>query len=116
MWVSVDGTHDGGTSDNGRPIKLNPGCKNGSVLIEGNYQGKRPQPCVPDAFYVPDLPTTGPEMAAYLTKRYGKYAGSNGIGSDAADLLAKCLRPKARAAIFEALTHVPGLRLVDDGR
>lgn len=113
MWVSVDGTHDGGTSENGGPIELIPGCKDGSILTEGNYQGERPQPCVPNPFYVPDLPATGTEMAAYLTQRYGKYAGANGIGKGAAELLAKYVRPRARTAIFEALTQVPGLRLVD---
>lgn len=83
FWISVDGIHDGGSAHDGGPIESIPGCKHGSKLAEGNYQGKRPQPCEPDPFYLPDLPTTATAMGAYLTKRYG-LGGSNGIGKGAA--------------------------------
>ena len=111
-WISIDGTHDGLTQTAGSTPMVQSGCRHGIAMVPGNYTGTRPIACTPDPAYLPDAPTSAPAMLAYLQSHYGK-AGANGIGKAAFDLLSFHVLPSAaRAAIFEALSQVPGLHVV----
>ena len=111
-WISVDGTHDGLTETAGSAPMVQSGCRRGIAMVPGNYAGTRAVSCTPDPAYLPDAPTSAPAMLAYLQSHYGK-AGANGIGKAAFDLLSFHVLPSAaRAAIFEAMSQVPGLHVV----
>ena len=112
MWLSIDGTHDGLQDTAGSGPVTMPGCRGGIAQQPGNYAGTQPQPCTPDPAYLPEAPTTAASMLAFLRSRYGA-AGANGIGKGVFELLQfHYLRPAARAAIFDALIRLPGLRIV----
>jgi hypothetical protein len=112
LWLSIDGTHDGLQVIPGSAPVMRPGCRGGLARETGNYAGTRPQPCTPDPAYLPDVPSTAAGMLAFLRSRYGD-AGVNGIGKGVFDLLQfHYLRPAARAAVFDALTQLPGLHTI----
>ncbi|MDQ2835938.1 MAG: hypothetical protein M3Y89_00780 [Actinomycetota bacterium] len=113
-WASVDGTHDGEILPTGAAAMPVPGCRNGVVLIGGNYDGLRPQPCTPDPAFLADAPTTPETMAGYLQAKYG-LAGINGIGSGIQGMLSThFMRPASLAALFQTATHLDGLRVVSE--
>ena len=112
LWLSIDGTHDGMQKSLDSAPVIRPGCRGGLAWEAGNYPGTRRQPCTPDPAYLPDVPSTAAGMLAYLRSRYGG-AGVNGIGKGVFDLLQfHYLRPASRAAMFDALTQLPGLRTI----
>lgn len=116
LWLSVDGTQDGGSPDD----KI-AGCKNGQRKI---LQANNPklvgttEPCMPDPAYLSDVPTTVPAMRGYLLRRDGggDPAGlPNRLGKLVDDLFrAHLLSPAATAALFHTMTTLPGLRAVPD--
>lgn len=113
MWLSMDGTHDGLRLTPGEaPIRLQ-GCRGWTSTqpVDGVYN--YPPGCPADPAYIPGLPTTAGGMVGYLEHRYGD-AGANGIGKGAMALLEfHYVPPAARAAVFEALTQLPGLKAVE---
>lgn len=115
LWLSMDGTHDGlARQKAGDPATVIPGCRNGRQLVEGNYAGKRNQPCTPDPAYLSDVPTTEVAALAYLTRRFGTPGADNAnrFGKGIMQILGYTyLRPAARAAVFEAIADTPGLHL-----
>lgn len=118
LWLSMDGTHDGlARPKAGAPATAIPGCRNGRQLVEGNYVGKRNQPCSPDPAYLADVPTTEVAALAYLTRRLGTPGADNAsrFGKGIMQILGySYLRPAARAAVFEAIAEIPELHLTAD--
>jgi len=111
LWLSVDGTHDGGDG-HGNVI---PGCRNGFSKVFGANDPSRNgtlQPCQVDPAYLPDLPTTGDGMVTYLQRRAKNV---NQLGGEIEDLLLfTWLSPQSKAALFEAAVHLPALTVVPD--
>ncbi|MFI7069302.1 CU044_5270 family protein [Micromonospora sediminicola] len=121
-WVSVDGTRDGLAVEypgTGRRQYVLPGCRDGRAQM---YKGDRPLPgterCVPAPAYDPAMPTDPVAMRAYLEKhRSGEPGDVNAAAKDVLDLAAdRYLRPRSRAALFEAAAATPGLEVVADAR
>ncbi|TDC28134.1 hypothetical protein E1211_28445 [Micromonospora sp. 15K316] len=120
-WLSVDGTHDGllrqtpATDDENTPL---PGCRDGRAAVTkgGRMDPRQTEPCTPSPAYLPDLPTDPDAMLDHLNENYrGEPGDSNALGKDVHDLLAsKYLRPRVRAALFEAAARIPGLTVVPD--
>lgn len=111
-WYSIDGTHDGLSID-GTERTSYPGCRNGKQLVGGNYPGLRPQPCTPLPAYLPDLPTDPQRLLRYMEKHfYTDPKDPNNVGKSVMDLVNEhYLRPAQWAALFEAFTQFPGLRV-----
>lgn len=106
-WLSMDGAHDGLVISDGDRIPV-PGCRNGRQVEHGNA-GVKSVPCVPRPAYVSDAPTTKSAMVSYL-------GSLNSAGKEIYELLAMTyLRPPARAALFDALTELPGIERVSSG-
>lgn len=113
-WLSADGTHDGLVRQQNEDILL-PGCRNGKATV---LKGDKPigtEQCVPSPAYRPDLPTTGPEMLAFLKQNQSGSKGDlNALAKDILGYLnSSYLLPRARAAIFEAAAKIEGLKMRD---
>ena len=114
-WLSMDGRHDGAVADGNGKLATEPGCRHGVQLAPSAGSGTRSVPCTPDPAYIADAPTSTPTMVAYLNRRFGS-AGANGIGKGIMGLLEfHYLRSAARAALFDATTHIGGLHLSTTG-
>jgi hypothetical protein len=110
-WLSMDGFHDGQIVVAGQ-TNVVPGCHGDAVNAKPNsaVQGA----CPANPAYLADAPTTPDAMAAYIAAHFGG-AGPNGMGKGILNLLQyNYLRPAARAAVFDAATTIPGLRVVPD--
>ncbi|MCE7001523.1 CU044_5270 family protein [Kibdelosporangium philippinense] len=111
MWASIDGTHDG-LILMPDPMLI-PGCRDGRKAV---VKGKEPLPgetekCVPDPAYRPDLPKDVDGMVGYLKANNGD--SINSIGKDISWLLqSTVMAPESRAALFGAVSKIPGLRAV----
>ncbi|MEV6527270.1 CU044_5270 family protein [Longispora sp. NPDC051575] len=119
LWLSMDGTRDGQMTQAGSPeVSPLPGCRNGRKATVDRYDKIQPsitEPCVPRPAY-PKLPDTADGMLAYLNgEAAGNTSPTNAAAKEAMDLLeARYLRPKARAALFEALSRFEGVTVVPD--
>lgn len=118
-WLSMDGTHDGLSTVLGGGSEVLPGCRDGSMMVGGNYAGLRPAPCSPDPAYLPALPTDGPAMLRYLTRRTGGRPGDaaalNSLGKGLRELLqVHYLSTASRAAVLDAAALIPGVRVQFD--
>jgi hypothetical protein len=113
-WLSADGTRDGRIEQYGAGTPV-PGCRDGQAQV---IKGDEPlpgvtEPCTPWPAYQPDLPTTGAAMADYLRARND--GNLNSLGKDIHGLVAEAyVQPAALAAVFEAVTQIDGLTVVDD--
>lgn len=120
-WLSVDGTRDGlireipaGAVEQ-IPV---PGCRDGraATVKGGRVNPRQTEPCTPAPAYLPDLPTDADAMLDYLNRSYkGEPGDSNAMGKDVLALVAEnYLRPRSRAALFQAAADLPGLEVVRD--
>lgn len=137
IWLSVDGTKAGferaqsrSPSDLGRATgpwqgTVLPGCRDGRVVggnpdawVPGQAPGQPPPKsvprCVPQPAY-PTLPSSAQDMFAYL---YRTSQGQNPPDVEAfihaGDLIRQSyLRPAALAALFNAVTEMPGVSVAD---
>lgn len=117
-WASVDGTRDGLVVEypaGGRQEFVLPGCRDGRAK---GYKGQQlmpgTEPCVPEPAYDPAVPTDVTAMRAYLEKRRSGEPGDvNAAAKDVLFLLDSYLRPRSRAALFEAAAATPGLKVVE---
>jgi hypothetical protein len=113
-WLSVDGTRDSVyTPSFSNDLVLSPGCVNGLPKVENGVNGWLP--CSPDPAYRADYPTTVAEARESLYH----YNGSTGrITDDSAFenagslLIEGRMTAASRAALFEAITTIPGVELV----
>ncbi|GIE97935.1 hypothetical protein Ari01nite_54000 [Paractinoplanes rishiriensis] len=120
-WRSVDGKHDGVSrsreySSSQEWVRVPvPGCRNGRWAPTLDRPGHT-ESCTPQPASRPDLPTDPAAMRRYL---YRAEAGSEGFGGNVpADqrafrratevLRVSLLRPQVQAAVFEAVSTVPG--------
>ncbi|MEV4315360.1 CU044_5270 family protein [Actinocrispum sp. NPDC049592] len=114
-WLSVDGTRDGRiiTEPDPTPIPV-AGCRDGRAAI---IKGDKPIPgkfeaCKPDPAFIPDFPTTTDAMLAYLNKNHSGHDGdTNAMGKDTMHYMMSYLRPASRAALYEAIGRIKGLKL-----
>ncbi|MDO3701605.1 CU044_5270 family protein [Micromonospora sp. C28SCA-DRY-2] len=122
-WRSVDGTRDGlivETAAAGRTEWVVPGCRNGrAVPVKGNtvVPGET-EPCTPEPAYRADLPTDAAAMRAFLAKNAsGDPGDANALGKDVLHYLSDSyLRPRARAALYEAAATMPDLQAVPSAK
>ncbi|MBE1492827.1 CU044_5270 family protein [Plantactinospora soyae] len=119
-WLSVDGTRDGlvrtASADGGSNSVL-PGCRDGrAAVVKGDQVlPGRTEPCTLEPGYRSDLPTDAAAMGAYLTEnRSGEPGSVNSAGKDVYYFAGAYLRPRTRAALYEAAATVPGLRAVEN--
>lgn len=118
-WRSVDGTRDGliiETAAAGRTEVIVPGCRNGrAVAVKGNrvVPGET-EPCTPEPAYRADLPTDAAAMRAFLAKNAsGETGDTNALGKDVLHHLTDSyLRPRTRAALYQAAATMPDLQAV----
>lgn len=114
-WLSVDGTRDGLVHNPGEAADPIPGCHDGrAAVVKGSkvIPGTT-QPCTPSPAYQPDLPTNVDGMLVYLEHHGGVPGDPNAMGKAVLALVEEqYLRPPVRAALFEAATRIPGLRLI----
>ncbi|MGY0235039.1 CU044_5270 family protein [Longispora urticae] len=119
LWLSMDGTRDGQMTQTGSSeVSPLPGCRNGvraTVDKNDKVQPGITEPCVPSPAY-PKLPDTADGMLAHLNgEAAGNTSPTNAAAKEALNLLeARYLRPKARAALFEALSRFDGVTVVPD--
>jgi hypothetical protein len=115
-WYSVDGTRDGvSQATSGAEKNLFPGCRDGRRATTKGGQVIGTESCTPQPAYLPDLPTDADAMLAYLNEHSGKPGDANAMGKDVLDLAANhYLRPRARAALFQAAARIPRLRMVPE--
>ncbi|MEU8298592.1 CU044_5270 family protein [Micromonospora sp. NPDC048909] len=119
-WQSVDGTRDGlviETSAAGRTEMVVPGCRNGRAAVVKGEQvvpGKTER-CIPAPAYRADMPTDAAAMRAFLTEhRSGEPGDANAAGKDVLYYLTDSyLRPRSRAALYEAAATTPDLQAVE---
>lgn len=112
-WLSADGTRDGLVEGNGESLTI-PGCRSAPTLAPGDKPEPPANGCGAGGAYQPDLPTTKAGMLAHLTEGTGS---TNVIGKKGLGIAGQSwLRPASRAALYEALTDVPGLEVVQDAR
>ncbi|MFJ2084971.1 CU044_5270 family protein [Micromonospora chokoriensis] len=120
-WQSVDGTRDGlvvETSTAGRVEIVVPGCRNGrAAVVKGDHvvPGETER-CVAAPAYRADMPTDAAAMRAFLTKhRSGEPGDANVAGKDVLYYLNDgYLRPRSRAALYEAAASSSGLQAVEN--
>ncbi|OHX03300.1 CU044_5270 family protein [Micromonospora sp. WMMB235] len=118
-WASVDGTRDGLVVEHpagGRQEFVLPGCRDGRAkMYKGGQLLPGTEPCVPSPAYDPAVPTDATAMRAYLDKhRSGEPGDVNAAAKDVLSLLGDSyLRPRSRAALFEAAAATPGLEVVE---
>ncbi|MEU7758503.1 CU044_5270 family protein [Micromonospora aurantiaca (nom. illeg.)] len=118
-WASVDGTRDGLVVEypaGGRQEFVLPGCRDGRAKgYKGGQLMPGTEPCVPEPVYDPAMPTDATAMRAYLDKhRSGEPGDVNAAAKDVLFLLSDWyLRPRSRAALFEAAAATPGLKVVE---
>ncbi|MEU7796559.1 CU044_5270 family protein [Micromonospora tulbaghiae] len=118
-WASVDGTRDGLVVEypsGGRQEYVLPGCRDGRAkMYKGQQLMPGTEPCVPEPAYDPAVPTDATAMRAYLDKhRSGEPGDVNAAAKDVLFLLNDSyLRPRSRAALFEAAAATPGLKVVE---
>ncbi|MDX5459674.1 CU044_5270 family protein [Micromonospora tulbaghiae] len=116
-WASVDGTRDGLVVEypaGGRQEFVLPGCRDGRAKGYKGGQLMGTEPCVPEPAYDPAVPTDATAMRAYLDKhRSGEPGDVNAAAKDVLFLLDSYLRPRSRAALFEAAAATPGLKVVE---
>ena len=114
-WNSADGTRDGlrQGADGSKKVVL-PGCRDGQRVAMKGDRVTGTEPCTPSPAYLPDLPTDADDMLAYLNKHHsGRQGDANAMGKDIWALMdGRYLRPRSRAALFEAAATVPGLRVI----
>ncbi|MFI5488764.1 CU044_5270 family protein [Micromonospora echinaurantiaca] len=121
-WMSVDGTRDGliiETSAAGRTELVVPGCRNGrAVALKGSrVVPGQTEPCTPAPAYRADLPTDAAAMRAFLTANAsGEPGDANALGKDVLYYLDGYLRPRTRAALYEAAATMPDLRTVPSAK
>ncbi|GIG59881.1 hypothetical protein Lfu02_42530 [Longispora fulva] len=121
VWLSMDGRHDGYSSEAGHPGEPWPACVDGRQQAYDKY-GKLlvgvTQECQPRPAYRPELPDTADGMFTYLNglaETSPQDTRANYIAKTAMEMMEwTYLRPKVRAALFEALGRVPGLTVVRD--
>ncbi|MGC4809359.1 CU044_5270 family protein [Micromonospora sp. DT228] len=122
-WQSVDGVRDGlliETATDGRTEIILPGCRNGRSAVTRGDQvvPGETERCVPTPAYRADMPTDAAAMRAFLTKnRSGEPGDANAAGKDLLYYLSEgYLRPRSRAALYEAAAATPGLRAVEHAK
>jgi hypothetical protein len=112
-WLSADGTHDGRIEQGGTTMPL-PACRDGvAPVVKGDdVVPGATEPCGPHPAYQPDLPTDGAAMADYLRARND--GNLNSMAKDVYGMVAESyVRPAALAAVFEAVTRIDGLTVVE---
>lgn len=131
-WDSADGTRDGkwvhryhveGQEEQVSESPM-PGCRNGRRLSPDGQGGTTSEKCTPDPAYRAGLPETADAMLAHLRREGEQYRGldcpsSLPGGASLADMWAleyaidlalhAYLTPPVQAALFEAVSKLPGL-------
>ncbi len=114
-WSSIDGEHLGEERSGGR-----------STILSACVQGRSYNPsdrvdvaCEPARMYLPGLPTDADAVVAWLKQRNPGVDGApynvNGVAKDIWSLTySYWLRPAQRAALYRALGHFEGIRLVPE--
>lgn len=112
-WKSVDGTRDGLLGGPGGGTVLS-GCRDGRRASMKGNQVTGTESCTPDPAYLADLPTDADAMLAYLDRNAGGRPGdTNAMGKSILFVLdGHYLRPRSRAALFDAAARIPGLRVI----
>ena len=118
IWQSVDGTRDGVLVNRDGSSTPLPGCRDGRApIVKGNdvLPGVTEE-CVPAPAYRSYLPTTADAMLQYLDEHAsGEPGDANARGKDVFSLIDEAaLPPETRAAVFQAASRVPGLKVVTD--
>ncbi|WP_412538149.1 CU044_5270 family protein [Longispora sp. K20-0274] len=120
-WRSMDGQHDGYFTVPGQPAEPVPGCHDGRQQAYDKYGQLEvgvTRECETRPAYRPELPDTADAMFAYINADAStspRETRANYIAKTAMGLMGQTyLRPKVRAALFEALSRVPGLTIVRD--
>jgi hypothetical protein len=124
IWLSADGTRDGLLRE--RPQASNArwsetpleACPKG-VHAVGPDRKAVTAPCVPQPAYHADLPTNAGAMLRYLQQHAqahdAKDRGDHYAFTVADDLIREAyLSPASLAALFEAMTRLPGLTVAQD--
>jgi hypothetical protein len=124
VWRSVDGSRDGviwsdPPEPNGKSEHPIPGCRDGKASAwasDGTLMPDVKRPCTPEPGYLSNLPTGVTRMREWLYKTADAEAkGSRdqaafaGIGPL---MLKGDMQPAARAALFEAAAHIPGVEVL----
>jgi hypothetical protein len=117
FWYSVDGKHDG-LRDGPEGREKIPGCPHGKP---GDLPPEQGGTCFLEPHFLPDLPTTGDAMVAWLRDQNKGHDSAatmtNGIAKDMMFMSQNnWLLSKQRAALYQAATKIPGLRLVPGQR
>lgn len=116
-WLSVDGTHDGLTVDPDGTRTILAGCRNGRArVIKGDkIVPNKTDPCTPFPGYLANLPTTADAMTKYLTENKSGVPGDmHAMFKDVDGMIQRWMSPRARAALYEAASRIPGVRAVRD--
>jgi len=113
VWLSSDGTRDGLIEQGGTTMPL-PACRDGEApVVKGaDVVPGATEPCDPHPAYQPDLPTDGAAMADYLRAR--NEGNLNSMAKYVYGMVAESyVRPAVLAAVFEAVTRIDGLTVVE---
>ncbi|MBT8224452.1 MAG: CU044_5270 family protein [Dactylosporangium sp.] len=92
------------------PIRGCPASGTYPIVREGTVVDQAP--CSPDPAYQDNLPTDAAGMLAHLRQRAEKTQFP--IIKEAEDIAVEYLRPQSRAALFQALTKIEGVQVVEN--
>jgi hypothetical protein len=118
-WASADDTHDSLTIGTDGVKEVLPGCRNGRrPVINGNrVKPGETEPCRPYPAYLADLPTTADDMYQYLTDHKSGVRGDmHAMFKDVFHLAKQSMTPRARAALYNAASRIPGVRAVPNAK
>ncbi|MEV8514188.1 CU044_5270 family protein [Dactylosporangium sp. NPDC051484] len=121
-WLSVDGSRDNliwkeQADPDGQHEMTLPGCRNGRAAQwgpGGTLDRTRTRPCTPDPGYRDQLPTSPEAMLAYLRRSAGSDDPGQVFGQVVTLLGRGYVPPKSRAALFTAVTALPGVTIAQD--
>ncbi len=119
-WRSADGSRDGFVLSGGNKTML-WGCSGGWQTVQpdpGSGRTSLTQRCVAEPAFLPGVPATASGMRDYLARNFGSSVRDAAVAEKVTEIMLyqNYLLPAQRAALYQFLVTLPGLKVVPHGR